>query len=154
MTSTFIRLSRAEQRKLKDFCAQGEHLAREVTRAHILSALHRAATIASIQQILGVSRMVIWRTRTAYEEGGLDYALQDAPRVGRPARYGADQETEVVALACSQPPAGAARWTVRLLTAEARKRPQLRTVNRESVRLFLKKTSVNPDARPCGASEK
>ena len=154
MTSALIHLSEAQRRKLKGFCSQGEHLAREVTRAHILSALDQAASSASIQQVLSVSRMVIWRTRTAYEEGGLDYALKDAPRVGRPAKYGTDQEAEVVALACSQPPAGAARWTLRLLTAEARKRPQLRAVNRESVRQFLKKTSASLGAKPCGASEK
>src|SRR5882672_10815508 len=110
MTSTSIHLTAAHRRKLRSFCSQGEHLAREVTRAHILSALDQAVPIASIQQVLGVSRMVIWRTRTAYAEGGLDYALQDAPRTGRPAKYGTDQEAEVVALACSQPPAGAARW--------------------------------------------
>ena len=154
MTSPVIHLSAAERRKLKGFRSHGEHLAREVTRAHILSALHQAVPLASIQQVLGVSRMVIWRTRTAYAEGGLDHALEDAPRVGRPAKYGTAQEAEVVALACSEPPAGAARWTLRLLTAEARKRPQLRAVNRESVRLFLKKTSVNLGAKPCGASEK
>ena len=154
MTSPLVRLSWAERRKLKGFCSHGEHLAREVTRAHILSALHQAVPLASIQQVLSVSRMVIWRTRTAYVDGGLEYALADAPRVGRPAKYGTDQEAEVVALACSQPPTGAARWTLRLLTAEARKRPQLRAVNRESVRQFLKKTSVSLGAKPCGASEK
>ena len=154
MTPSLIRLSAAEQRKLKGFRCHGEHLAREVTRAHILSALHQAVPVASIQLVLGVSRMVIWRTRTAYEDGGLDYALEDAPRVGRPAQYGTDEEAAVVALACSQPPAGAARWTRRLLTAAARKRPRLRAVNRERVRPFLKKTSVSLGAKRGGASEK
>jgi transposase len=154
MISPLLSLSKGEMQKVKRFCSHGEHLAREVTRAHILSALSQAAPIASIQQVLGVSRMVIWRTRAAYDERGLDFALKDAPRPGRPSKYGTDQEAEIVALACSQPPAGAARWTLRLLTAAARQRPLLREVNRESVRLFLKKTSVNLGAKLCGASEK
>ena len=58
-----------------------------------------------------------------------------------------DQEAEVVALACSQPPEGAARWTIRLLTIAARHRPRLEGINRESIRQILKKTSVNLGAR-------
>jgi putative transposase len=99
--------------------------------------------VAQIQEVLGVSRMVIWRTQAAYREKGLDYALYDGPRSGQPSKYSTDQQAEVVALACSQPPAGAARWTIRSLTIAARHRPKLENVNRESVRQILKKTSVN-----------
>jgi transposase len=106
-----------------------------------------AADTAQIQKVLGVSRMVIWRTQSAYAEKGLDYALYDAARSGQPAKYGTDQEAEVVALACSQPPEGAARWTVRSLTIAARHRPKLQGINRESVRQILKKTSVNLGAK-------
>jgi hypothetical protein len=87
--------------------------------------------------------MVIWRTQSAYHQKGLDYALYDAARPGQPAKYGTDQEAEVVALACSQPPEGEARWTIRSLTIAARHRPKLEAINRESIRQILKKTSVN-----------
>jgi len=53
---------------------------------------------------------------------------------------------EVVALACSAPPGGRKRWTVRLLTAAAQQRPGLVGVNRETIRQMLKKTPVNPGA--------
>jgi transposase len=100
-----------------------------------------------IQEVLGVSRMVIWRTLSAYREKGLDYALYDAARPGQRAKYGTNQEAEVVALACSQPPEGAVRWTIRLLTIAAGHRPKLAGVNRETIRQILKKTSVNLGAR-------
>jgi transposase len=132
---------------MEQFRSRGEHLARELTRSHILLALANSVPIAQIQQVLGVSRMVIWRTRSAYEEKGLDYALHDAPRSGQPFKYATDQQAEVVALACSQPPEGAAHWTIRLLTAAARQRPKLAGINRESVRQILKKTSVNRGAK-------
>ena len=142
-----IQLNAGDRRFLEAFRSKGQHSAREVTRAHILLATEAQVPTAHIQQVLGVSRMVIWRTQSAYAEKCLDYALYDAVRPGQPAKYGTDQEAEVVALACSQPPEGAARWTIRLLTIAARHRPKLEGINRESIRQILKKTSVNLGAK-------
>lgn len=145
-------LSARDRRFLEQFRSQGEHFARELTRSHILLGLAEAVPVAHLRQVLGVSRMVIWRTRSAYEEKGLDYALYDVARSGQPRKYDTNQEAEVVALACSQPPEGAVRWTIRLLTVAARHRPKLASITRESVRQILKKTSVNLGAKRCGAS--
>ena len=142
-----IQLSAGDRRFLEAFRSKGQHSAREVTRAHILLATEARVSTAQIQQVLGVSRMVIWRTQSAYAEKGLHYALYDAARPGQPAKYATDQEAEVVALACSQPPEGAARWTIRSLTIAARHRPKLEGINRESIRQILKKTSVNLGAK-------
>jgi len=142
-----IKLASRDRRFLEGFRAKGQHSAREVTRAHILLALERGISTPRIQEVLGVSRMVIWRTQSAYQEKGLDYALYDATRPGQPAKYGTDQEAEVVTLACSQPPQGEARWTIRSLTIAARHRPKLEGVNRETIRQILKKTSVNLGAQ-------
>jgi putative transposase len=143
MKSNQLQLSGEDRRFLQGFRSKGQHSAREVTRAHILLAAHARVPVAQIQQVLGVSRMVIWRTQSAYHQKGLDYALYDSARPGQPAKYGTDQEAEVVALACSQPPEGEARWTIRSLTIAARHRPKLEAVNRESIRQILKKTSVS-----------
>lgn len=142
-----IRLSAGDRRFLEAFRSKGQHWARELNRAHILLAPEARVPTGQIQQVLGVSRMVIWRTQSAYAEKGLDYALYDAARPGQPAKYGTDQEAEVVALACSQPPEGAARWTIRSLLIAARHRPKLEGINRESIRQMLKKTSVNLGAK-------
>jgi transposase len=136
-----VELNSADRRAVDALRSRGSHLAREVNRAHILAALARGLSDEQIGQVLGVSRMVIWRTRSAYQERGLDYALHDAARGGAPRRYPTGREAEVVALACEQPPAGAKRWTVKLLTAAARQRPELGQVSRETIRRWLKKTS-------------
>src|SRR5256885_16630418 len=96
--------------------------------------------------------MVIWRARSAYQEKGLDYALHDVARPGQPTKYGTDQEAEVVALACSQPPEGAARWTIRLLAIAAGHRPKLAGVNRETIPPILKKKPVKHGAKQMRAS--
>jgi len=147
MKSNRIRLTTADKRFLESFRSKGQHSAREVTRAHLLLALEAQVPTVQIQQVLGVSRMVVWRTQSAYGEKGLDYALYDASRPGQPTNYRTDQQAEVVALACSEPPEGEARWTIRSLTIAARHRPKLEGVNRESIRQILKKTSVNLGAK-------
>jgi len=147
MKTNQIRLPAGDKRFLEGFRSKGQHSARETTRAHILLSLEAGVPTIEIQKVLGVSRMVIWRAQSAYREKGLDYALYDAARPGPPGKYGTDQEAEVVALACSQPPEGAARWTVRLLTIAAGHRPKLAGVNRETIRQILKKTSVNLGGR-------
>ena len=147
MKQTELRLTAADRAALRVLRAQGLRSARELHRAHLLAALDPQVPEAHILEVLGVSRSTVWRTRAAYLEKGLDYALADLPRPGPPRPYHTDQEAEVVALACSQPPPGAPRWTIRLLTQAARKRPQLKDVSRESVRRFLKKTSASPGAR-------
>ena len=142
-----IHLTEPERETLNLFRATGQHSAREVNRAHILAALDQRIPQPQISQVLGVERTVLWRTAKAYQDGGLAYALHDLPRSGKPRQYQTHQEAEVVALACSEPPAGAKRWTVRLLVQESRRRPKLKQVSRETIRRFLKKTSSNPGAK-------
>src|SRR3972149_10957028 len=144
MRQTELSLSKRERETVQEFRSRGEHMAREFNRAHILSALDRNVPEREIMEVLGVGRTAIWRTRAAYLEGGLEFALQDLDRPGQPKRYGTDQEAEVTALACSAPPQGAKRWTVALLTHAARRHPQMRRISRESIRRLLKKTSSNP----------
>ena len=146
MRQTELRLSKQERKAVDAFRSKGAHMAREFNRAHILAALDRKVPEREIMEVLGVGRTAIWRTRAAYLEGGLEFALQDLDRPGQPKRYGTDQEAEVTALACSDPPQGAKRWTVALLTQAARRQPQMRKISRESIRRMLKKTTSNRGA--------
>lgn len=139
MKQTELRLKESDRSALDAFRSKGVHLAREINRAHILIALDSGVPEAAISQVLGLGRTAVWRTRAAYRQGGLEYALHDEARSGQPRKYQTDQEAEVVALACSAPPEGRKRWTVRLLTAAAKERPGLAGVNRETVRQMLKK---------------
>lgn len=136
-----IKLSVKDLKEIDSFRARGLHLAREVNRAHILAALNRGVPDQQIAQVLGVSRVAIWRTRSAFQEKGLTYALHDVARPGAAPQYSTQEQAEVVALACTAPPAGQKRWTVQSLTAAARKRSALREVSTETIRRWLKKTS-------------
>jgi len=106
MRQTELSLSKHERKLVESFRSKGEHMAREFNRAHILAALDRKIPEGQIMEVLGVGRTALWRTRAAYLEGGLEYALCDAERPGQPKRYGAPEEAQVTALACSSPPQG------------------------------------------------
>jgi transposase len=146
MRQTEFRLSRQERQALQDFRSKGERMARELNRAHILAALDRKIPERQIMEVLGVGRTAVWRTRAAYLQGGLEYALCDVQRPGQPKRYRGPEEAEVSALACSSPPDGAKRWTIALLTQRARRHPNMRQISRESIRRLLKKTASNRGA--------
>ena len=143
MRQTELRLRPKDRQTLEAFRSKGNHMARELNRAHILVALDGKIPESQIMEVLGVGRTAIWRMRAAYLEGGLEFALQDVPRPGKPKRYQTDEEAQVAALACSDPPAGAKRWTVALLTEAARTHPNRGEISRETTRRFLKKTVLN-----------
>jgi transposase len=146
MRQTDLSLNKRDRRVVDEFRAKGLHMAREFNRAHILAALDRRVPERQIMEVLNVGRTAVWRTRAAYLQGGLDFALRDEPRPGKPKRYEADVEAQITALACSAPPAGAQRWTIALLTEAARRHPQMKSISRETIRRVLKKTSSNPGA--------
>ena len=146
MRQTELRLSAQDRVTAQAVRSKGIHPAREVNRAHILLALDRQIPEAQIMAVLGVARMMVWRTRAAYLDGGLDLALRDVQRSGRPRQYATDAQTRVAALACSQAPAGSTRWTVRSLHDAVRAEAGLRPISRETVRRLLKKTASNPGA--------
>ena len=147
MRQTQLRLANKDRRAIEAARSKGWHMAREVNRAHILAALGRQVPEAQIMQVLGVGRTMIWRTRAAYLEGGLDHALRDVQRRGAPRKYETDVEAELAALACSKPPTGAKRWTLVLLEREARGRPGMQDISRETIRRLLKKTASSPGGK-------
>ena len=146
MQQTELHLTDEDRELIESSRTKGLHHAREVNRAHILSALDRCVPEAQIMAVLGVGRMVIWRTRTAYLEGGAEYALRDVARSGKPLQYGTDVEAQISALACSEPPLGARRWTIALLEQAAQAQAGIGPISRETVRRLLKKTASSRGA--------
>ena len=140
MRQTELRLSANDRKSAESIRSKGVRSAREINRAHTLLALDKGISEAQIMSVLGVGRMMLWRTRSAYNDGGLDLAVHDVARCGRPPKYGAEAEALVCALACSQAPEGRSRWTIDLLLEAARKEPLLSGVSRATIARALKKT--------------
>jgi transposase len=144
MRQTELRLTDADRATVDAIRSKGVHHAREVNRAHALSCLDRGVPEAQILEVLGIGRTALWRTRSAYVQAGVELAVFDVARSGRPRQYDTDAEARVTALACSAPPQGRQRWTLLELERAARQESGLGTVSRETVRRMLKKTISNP----------
>ena len=134
-----IKLKEGELKFLRDFVKKGRKSARELTRAHILLLANRQKDDTEIAEILDVGRNTVWRTKKRYHEEGLQSALTEKPRSGQPPKYTERHEAEIIALACTKSPDGRKRWSLTLLTEEMKKKEGFETINRESIRLILKK---------------
>jgi hypothetical protein len=146
MRQTELNLSEEDRSVIEGIRSKGLHQAREVNRAHVLSCLDRGIPEAQIMAVLGIGRTAVWRARAAYLQGGLELAVFDVERSGRPRQYDTNAEARVTALACSAPPKGRQRWTMVELERAARQEPGMGTVSRETVRRMLKKTISSPGA--------
>src|SRR3989338_9394156 len=147
MRQTELHLTGEDRELIESYRAKGLHHAREVNRAHILSALDLGIPEAQIIAVLGVGRTAIWRTRSAYLEGGVEFALCDVARSGKPREYDTDVKAQITALACSEPPEGDKRWTLELLEQAAQKQADIGSLSRETIRRLLKKTVSSHGAR-------
>ena len=146
MRQTELHLTDKDRSVVNEIRSKGVHHSREVNRAHVLSCLDRGIPEAQILSVLGIGRTALWRTRSAYLQGGVDLAVFDVERTGRPPQYDTDAQARVTALACSTPPQGRRRWTIVELERMARQEPGLSHVSHETVRRLLKKTISNPGA--------
>ena len=88
----------------------------------------------------GVSARTVARVRECFATAGFACALHGRPHPGAAPKLSRAQETRLIALACSAPPAGHARWSVRLLAERVVELEAMPTVSRELVRTTLKKT--------------
>jgi transposase len=139
-----INLKNNEVKFLTNFIKKGMKNARSLTRARILLLANQGKGDTEIAKTLGVSRSTALRIRKRYLEDSLQSALFDKPRPGQPEKYNERHVAEIIAQACVQPPDGRKRWSLTLLTEELREKEGFETINRESVRLILKKAKLNP----------
>ena len=142
--SAAITLKKAELSCLESYKQGGRLSLRQYNRINILLLLHRGKKVREIEEFLGVDRSTVWRTKTKYLTQGIYKALEEEDRPGQPLKYTTDQEAELTAMACGPCPQGRRRWTVRLLTEALKNKPGFTSINRESVRLALKKMRANP----------
>ena len=139
-----VHLKDEERRKLLAIVSKGRNKAVVIQRAHILLKVDEGKTDAEISQMLYASEQTIRRTRLRFAQEGLQTALDDKPHPATGSELEEKQEARIIALACSDPPAGQARWTLELLTQEVLKDGIVTRISPETVRLLLKKTNSNP----------
>ena len=148
-----INLSEDERGGLEELVARPRVSAERVRRARILLLADADLTDEEIVDELGVGVATVERTRKSAVLGGLAAAMeprkQEHPRAGK---LDGVAEARLVVLACSTPPEGRAKWTLRLLASKLVELEVVDSVSYETVRQTLKKTSSSPGARAASAS--
>ena len=143
MTKVQFKLKSKDRSFLLELTKTGIRNSREFERAYVLLALDKGKKHEEITDFYNVSRITIWRVKNKYLEFGVKEALKDEPRSGQPKKYDEIENAEIIAMACSKAPEGRERWTIRLLEKKLKEQNGLTTINRETIRLLLKKTNVS-----------
>lgn len=144
MKKYVVTLSAEERSYLRDLISKGKSSARTLTRARILLKSDTEGdgwTDERIAEAVEVSRPTVERVRKRFVTGGLEAALYRKEQKRHKARvFDGDAEARLIALACSPPPEGHSRWSIRLLTDRVVQLNVVGPVSRETVRRTLKKT--------------
>ncbi len=139
-----FKLTRESERELRAI-ARGLLSSRKWLRVRALQLLGKGRSVKEVADGLGTFPRVIRRVRDGYLSGGLVGALEDAAKSNRlKPRLDDGQVAQVVSLACSAPPKGAARWTLSLLAEEAVRRGIAPVVSRDNVHKVLKRHDLKP----------
>jgi putative transposase len=139
-----VRLTEAEQEQLHQYVNRGKVQARCLTRARILLLANNQWTDEQIAQALKVGMATVFRIRKRYSQEGLEVALKERPRSGGPPKVDSPLEAHLTLLACSEPPEGHSRWTLRLLADKVVELGWVDSLSHTTVRRWLKKTNLNP----------
>jgi len=151
MENNIINLNEEQRTQLEKFAKNGVHNAHLITRARTILALDRSnkkdhLRINRICEQVGLSRKAVNTIRKAFLESEsvesfLTRKKRETPPV--PAKVTGDVEAHIIALACSEPPQGYARWTVRLLAEKSVELNYIGSISHTTVNTVLKKRNIN-----------
>lgn len=142
MAKPHLQLSSIDQSALEALLSKGSLPARTYKRAAALLALHQGQTIGAVCTLLDWTYPRVMRLRDLYQAEGLS-CLQDKPRSARPLQIDGLQRAQLTALACSSPPQGYARWSLRLLADKAVELAYCEHLSYVQAGAILKKTKLS-----------
>jgi transposase len=139
-----VELSEAERCELTALVSGGKHSARKLKRAQILLAAETGLSDEAIAAGVAIGGSTVYRTKRRFVEGGLNAALSEEPRPGADRKLTGREEALLIATACSEPPAGRARWTLELLADALVRLTEHDSLSRETVRRRLAENDLKP----------
>jgi len=139
-----VELTQEERERLEAFTRGGSKLVRDVKRAQILLAADKEIPDGRIAAAVRVGTATVYRAKQRFVEGGVDYAIHDNPRPGAGRKLTDKQEALLIATACSKPPEGRARWTLKLLARQCVSLTEHDEISRETVRRRLAENELKP----------
>jgi transposase len=146
-----VTLTESERVELRKLISTGKGAARRLTHARVLLKADQGLTDERIAQEVEVGTATVERVRRRFVEEGLAEALDPRrPEKPRTRKIDGEVEAHLIALVCSSPPEGKARWSLRLLADKLVELEHLPEVSHETVRRTLKQTSLPPGGSRSG----
>jgi putative transposase len=139
-----IEVTRKDQKELRRLLSGGVQQVRVVLRAVALLQIGKGVSAPRVAGVVPLTPQAIRKVGHRYQEGGLERALYEKQRPGAAALLEDSQKQRIIAMVCSDPPEGLARWTVRLVAEEAVKRRLVPRVGRETIRILLLHHDLKP----------
>jgi len=136
-----VKLTAKERRKLIAIVGKGQNKALVIRRAHMLLKSDEGRTDEQIAELLYCDSDTVRNVRMRFWEDGLEAVLEDKPHPAGSGGLEPRQAAYLIALACSNPPAGQVRWTLKLLAERLVADDIVEHISPETVRLVLEKTS-------------
>ena len=115
-----------------------------VVRAMALLRLGRGDSAPQVAEVVRLTAPAVRKIAQRYRTGGMARAVFEAPRPGAAEVLAPSDKQRIIAMVCSAPPPGAARWTVRLVAEHAVKRKVVPRVGRETIRVLLQSHDLKP----------
>lgn len=140
-----IKLNEQERQYLQKIVESGKDKARKITRCRILLLADecKGKTDHEISDALDVCLATIFNIRRRYHRWGLERAINEEPRSGQPPKFTGKSMAKITAIACSKPPEGRSRWSLRLLADHVIELDIVDAISHQTIRNILKKTSSN-----------
>jgi putative transposase len=139
-----IAVATKDRKELRRLLSGGVQQVRVVLRAVALSQLAQGVSAPRISSVIALTPQTIRKVGHRYGQGGLERALYEKERPGAAAVLDDAQKQRIIAMVCSDPPEGRARWTVRLVVEEAVKRRLVPRIGRETIRVLLLHHDLKP----------
>jgi len=136
-----FQLSAKDQKELQRLLTGGVQQVRVVLRAVALLQLHKGVSAPRVAWTVPLTAQAIRKIAHRYRKSGLERALYERPRPGPAEILEDSQKQRIIAMVCTQPPEGQARWTVRLVAVKRKLVPR---VGRETIRILLESHDLKP----------
>jgi hypothetical protein len=153
-----VRLSEDERHRLEEMVRKGKSPAKRLLKARILlkadvSELGEGWSDGQIIEALDTNTAMVYRVRKQLVEDGFEAALSRKQRMtpAIPRIFDGEKEARLIALACSTPPEGHARWTLRRLEKKVVELEIVESASDNTIGRTLKKTCSNPTSRSNGS---
>ena len=143
-----VKLTKTQREQLKALTSSGTIKVRKYKRARVLLLADEAhkegrKSDEEIKERVSISLPTIQRIRRRFVEESMEAALNERPRPGKRKTFSAEQRAQITALACSEPPEGHARWSLRLLADKLVELELVDSISHVTVQEVLKKTNSN-----------